>query len=423
MVEAITHLDAHYASELVKRICETIGPGLPGTSQERERAFMIKEELEKHLGSENVTVEEFSFSPGSFLGYQRLGALFTLLAALLNLSVGFALDQPSWAMVGAAVFSLVFSVLPVLLFIFQFTLAGEVIDPMFKQKTSLNVIGALRRPGTLTVRRLLILGGHHDSAWEDNLLRWLGYGFFFANVTLLLGLIAMPVMCIIQLAGVAAGNAAILHAGTLKGWMLIYPVVPTIVLGFLWHRAGKNGGLVPGAVDNLSASALGVAMCAFLKEHPAFIPEDTEIRFISFGSEEAGLRGSRRYVQRHLDELKHLDARMLNFEMVAYSEIAIHAFDRNGTLKNDPEMVKSVLTAAERAGVPHRVQSASFGTCTDAAPFSEAGLKALALVPFQFPQQFVGCYHQRSDTPHKVTIEPLENVLKLTLEWIRCGGD
>ena len=57
------------------------------------------------------------------------------------------------------------------------------------------------------------------------------------------------------------------------------------------------------------------------------------------------------------------------------------------------------------------------------APFSEAGLKALALVPFQFPQQFVGCYHQRSDTPHKVTIEPLENVLKLTLEWIRCGGD
>jgi hypothetical protein len=109
--------------------------------------------------------------------------------------------------------------------------------------------------------------------------------------------------------------------------------------------------------------------------------------------------------------------------MVAYPEIAINAYDRNGTLKNDPQMVKSVLSAAERAGVPHRMQFASFGTCTDAAPFSEAGLKALALVPFQFPQQFASCYHQRSDTPDKVTIEPLENVLKLTLEWIRCRGE
>lgn len=29
-----------------------------------------------------------------------------------------------------------------------------------------------------------------------------------------LGLIAMPVMCIIQLVGVIAGNAAMVHAGT-----------------------------------------------------------------------------------------------------------------------------------------------------------------------------------------------------------------
>jgi hypothetical protein len=423
MPAMISDLDARYAFDIVKGVCETIGPGLPGTSQERARALIIKKELEKHLGAENVKIEEFSFSPGSFLGNQRLGALSTLLAALLNLIVGSAFDPPSWGMVVAAALSLVFSVLPVLLFIFQFILAREVIDPLFKQETSINVIGALRRPGTHTVRRLLILGGHHDSAWEDTLLHRLGYGFFFATLTLFLGLIVMPVMCIIQLAGVIARDAAIIHAATLKWLMLIYPIVPSIVFGLFWHRAGKNGGLVPGAVDNLSASALVVAMCAFLEEHPAFIPEDTEIRFISFGSEEAGLRGSRRYLKRHLDELKRLDARLLNYEMVAFPEIAIITSDRNGTVKNDPEMVKSVRTAAERAGVPHQVKPASFGTCTDATPFSEAGLKALALVPFQFPQQFVGCYHQRSDTPDKVTIEPLENVLKLTLEWIRCGGE
>jgi aminopeptidase YwaD len=74
---------------------------------------------------------------------------------------------------------------------------------------------------------------------------------------------------------------------------------------------------VPGAADNLSACATVLATCRFLLENPAFIPQDTEIRFISFGSEEAGLRGSRRYVERHLDELKHLDVRVLNYEVIA----------------------------------------------------------------------------------------------------------
>ena len=80
---------------------------------------------------------------------------------------------------------------------------------------------------------------------------------------------------------------------------------------------------MPGAADNLSASAVAVALCRFLVDNPSQIPEDTEIRFISFGSEEAGLRGSRRYVARHLDELKRLDARVLNYEIVAYPVISI----------------------------------------------------------------------------------------------------
>jgi Zn-dependent M28 family amino/carboxypeptidase len=57
-------------------------------------------------------------------------------------------------------------------------------------------------------------------------------------------------------------------------------------------------------------------MCRFLVENPTCIPDDTEIRFITFGSEEAGVRGSRRYVQRHQDELKRLDVRLLNFETI-----------------------------------------------------------------------------------------------------------
>ncbi len=419
MNQTISREDAQYALDIVKTICAQVGPGLPGTVQERERAGMLKMELQAHLGAENVTVEEFTVAPGAFTGSERMSALFILAAVLLNLAAGFLFGRfPAGAAAAAAMTAAVFSILPVLLFIFQFIRAGEIIDPLFKQKTSVNVIGTLRRPGTQTVKRLLILGGHHDSAWEDTWLRLLGYGFYLASATLFLGMIAMPVMSIIQLAGVISDNAAVVHAGTLGRVMLVYPLAPAILFSFFWHRAVKSGGIVPGAVDNLAASALTVAMCRFLVENPASIPEDTEIRFISFGSEEAGLRGSRRYVERHLDVLKRLDARLLNYEMVAHPEIAILTSDKNGIVGHDPEMVKSVVTAAQRARVPYRLQAASLGTATDAAPFSQAGLKATTLIPFKFPQQFVGFYHQRRDGPEKVTIEPLFNVLKLTLEWI-----
>jgi aminopeptidase YwaD len=157
-------------------------------------------------------------------------------------------------------------------------------------------------------------------------------------------------------------------------------------------------------------------------QNPSYIPADTEIRFVSFGSEEAGLRGSRRYVERHLDELKRLDTRLLNIETVAHPEIAILTSDVNGTVKNSPEMVKSVVAAAVRAGVPYRVKSAFLGVGSDAGPFSRAGLKALTLLPFKVPQQMVAFYHQKWDSPEILTIEPLLNVLKLTFEWIRNGG-
>ncbi len=230
-------------------------------------------------------------------------------------------------------------------------------------------------------------------------------------------------MSMLQLIGVIAGNAAIVRLGTL-GWVLLtYPIVPAVLFGLFFNRGRTNGGTVPGAVDNLAGCALAVAMCRFLVKNCSCIPTDTEMCFVTFGSEEAGLRGSRRYVERHLDELKRLDARLLNFEMVAYPEITVLTSDANGTVKNSPLMVQSVIAAAERAGVPFKVRPATLGTGTDASPFSQAGLRAATLLPFKSPQQMVAFYHQKWDGPEVLTIESLHNVLKVAFEWVRYGGE
>jgi hypothetical protein len=419
MSEIITSADAAYALELIKTICAQAGPGVPGSSQERQRAEIIKKELASHLGSENVQVEEFDLAPEAFLSSQLISTLFMLLAALLNRFGGQIPRFPPWA---AASCALILSAGAILIFILEFIFGFELLDPMFKKGKSINVVGSLRRPGTKAVNRLLILSGHHDSAYEFTWLRFTGYGFFFLNVTWMLALAVVLGMNMIQLAGLSIGSAGLVRTGTL-GWLLAaYPIVPSILYAAFFTRGRKNGGSVPGAADNLSACGLVAAMCRFLAQNPDYIPADTEIRFITFGSEEAGARGSRRYVARHLDELKRLDARQLNFETIAHPEVAILTSEANGTVSNAPELVKSVSAAAQRAGVPYAVKAATLGTGSDAAPFSRAGLKATTLIGFTI-RQMVAFYHQERDTPEVLAEEPLFNVLKLALEWIRSGGE
>jgi len=420
MDRTITHEDAQYAYDIVKRICSKVGPGIPGSCQERERAAIIARELEAHLGAGSVVYEEFTFAPGAFLGWIPATALLTLVAALLNISVG---RIPGLSPLVTSIAALVLTLILILPIIFEFGLYYEFVDPLFRKKQSVNVIGTLRKPGTESVKRLLILSGHHDSALENTWLRFLGRGFFFVPATLIVGPITMLAMSIMQLAGVVAGNADVIRIGTL-GWVLLaYPILPFVIFSAFFNMGRRGGGTVPGAADNLAASALAVTMCRFLVQNPSYIPDETEIRFISFGSEEAGLRGSRRYVERHREELRRLDVRLLNFETVAHPEIIILTSDVNGTVEHSPEMVRSVAAAAERARVPYVVKPGLVGTGgSDAASFSQAGLKATTLMPFKMPQQMLAFYHQKWDTPEVLTMEPLLNVLKLSLEWIRNGG-
>ena len=417
MNESITFNNAQYALDLVKTICTQVGPGLPGSSQEKERAAIIKERLESHLGVANVSVEEFTCAPDAFLN-PDLGLLM-IITALLNIFSGRISGISPWLMSGVA---LALSIIAPLIFLIEFFFGVELIDRFFKKKQSVNVVGRLVPPENKTVKRVLILSGHHDSAPENIWLLYLKYGFFALSATFIIGLVTLLVINIIQLIGLIAGNANIIRLGTLGWALLVYPVVPAIIFALFPARWEKSAGTVPGAADNLSACALVTAMCRYLANNPECIPEDTEIRFITFGSEEAGCRGSRRYVARHLEELKRLDVRVLNYETIAHPEVVILTSETNGSVKNSPEMVKSVVAAAQRARVPYRVKPATLGTGSDAGPFSQAGLKATTLIGFN-TQQMVAFYHQRSDQPEVLTADPLLNVLKLTLEWVRNGGE
>ena len=73
--------DARYAYTIVDEICARVGPGMPGTRQERERADIIHRELAKHLGAEHVVVEPFTASPWAWLATYPICALLIAFAA------------------------------------------------------------------------------------------------------------------------------------------------------------------------------------------------------------------------------------------------------------------------------------------------------------------------------------------------------
>ena len=444
MPELIGADAATYALKLVKTICAQVGPGLPGSPQEAARAACLRKELVTLLGAHNVVAEEFTVAPWSYLSALPISALFLLLAVVSSITTFRLTGVPSGL---TALAALAFSVLAPLAFIFLFYFNREWVDPFLAQRTSVNVVGTLCKPGTKAVKRLLIVSGHHDSApentwisflghvyrWlvrnrhqanasQDRWLRLLGGLFYLVQATPFLGYLVMLGISVIQFAAVFTGRADRLRPGGLVWVLLAYPIVPAVIYGLFFNRGRQGGGTVPGAADNLSACAVAVALCRFLVRHPDHIPADTEVRFITFGSEEAGMRGSRRYVERHREELRNLDARLLNVETVAHTDIVILSSEASGTVRNSPEMVRSVVAAASRAGVPHQVQPAFVGVASDAGSFSQAGLKATTLLCFKMPEQLMQFYHQKWDRPDVLTVEPLLNVLKLACAWISAGG-
>jgi hypothetical protein len=121
-------------------------------------------------------------------------------------------------------------------------------------------------------------------------------------------------------------------------------------------------------------------------------------------------------LEAHLGELKQLDTSLLNYEIVTHPEISILSSDLNGTVKYSPEMARSVVADAQRTRVPYKIGSGIIGAGSDAVPYSQAGIKSIKLLPFKSPQQMFAFYYQDHDTPLVLTLSPLLNALKLTLE-------
>lgn len=407
--------DAQYAHDTVKRIIDEAGPGAPCTAQERARAEIIKEEMEGITGKGNVDIEEFTCAPGAMFGWLKIGVGLAIISLALHFM---SFKTTGSTAVALSVASFLFSLLIVVMGVFEFMLMREFVDPILPKKKSQNVVGKIKSQGE--TKRIVVFSGHHDSAIQFTWARYLKLGYYLAVAIIFWAILSLSVRTGLYAAGLIVKSHALTSFGEIGWRTLAIPIIPYMIFSFFFVGSRKNGGKVPGAADNLSGCCLTLTIGRILKDNPGLIPENTEVRLITFGSEEAGMRGSNRYVERHLNELKEKDTTVFNIDTVNHEVMYILKSDCNGFLKYKPELVGSVATAARNADVPYKVLNFPFGAGgTDANRFNKRGIKAVTLMPCDFPIRTIKWYHQSTDNMDVISIEPFMNLLKVATEWLK----
>jgi hypothetical protein len=419
----IEEKDSNYMYEIIQTIIDECGPRMPCSPQEAQAAEMIKKELENVC--DEVVIEPFSCNPRAFLGYIKVDIVLVLLSFvsffLIPLNI---FNYWSYLM---SFLSFILNLIAILIIWNEFFNYREFIDPLFKSKNSQNVIGKINSKED--TKKVLIFSGHHDSALEFNLLTHLKIGYpiliFLGLIVIVIWFFTSVIFTLLMIVNLFFFESVVFFA-----LILFFISIPAFIGLFFFVSFGNKANNVPGAVDNLSAVAIVLAIGKYLEKNKDLIPSNTEIRLISFGCEEAGLRGAFRYVDKHIEELKRLDAECVNMDAIQSKEyVSIIDFEPSTRTKHSEVVVEKILKAAESSQIDIKASALGgssgfekiFGQVTggtDATAFSKAGIKAANISAMNL-NKMLRFYHQPTDTLDKIEKGSLERVLQICIAYIK----
>jgi Zn-dependent M28 family amino/carboxypeptidase len=176
-------------------------------------------------------------------------------------------------------------------------------------------------------------------------------------------------------------------------------------------------------MDDMAGVAVVAGLGKYLDEAKRagdWLPERTEVVLLATSSEEAGLRGAKRYASKHLQELKTTPTYGLFLDNI-YNEKYLTVINKEICTRatHDPELVKMARDAAEHHNWPIAVRSIPIeGGGTDAAALSVKGIPAICLL-CQDISRAVPNYHTRNDTYEHIRPESLSVSLQLVIDMLK----
>ncbi len=384
--------------KFIVKICEEVGPREAGSPAEHKAADIVREEFEKHC--DVVKKEEFQLAPRAFLSFTILAPLFVLL--------GFPFY---WIY---PIVPAITSIIAMLLFYMQFLRYAEFVDPLYPKKTSVNVIGEINPKEEW--KQTLMFSAHLDSAYQFNFNLYMPrtFNYFLIGLPILLVTLILVSVVFFISSFIFSISPTVFN---IIGIVLAVIIVPMGSMLFFF----KTKWAVMGANDNLSGMAILQGIGATLGTNKEIIPKHTKILLVGFGSEEAGLRGAKRWVKRHEEELEQKLFYFLNFDGVAKHD-DIHVINKETTLgvEYNPDIVKKVVKAAENVGIATETRALPFGA-TDGSAIVQGGFSngaSLEAMDIDKPE-VKQWYHTINDTCDEVEPEALENARKIAVEFIK----
>jgi hypothetical protein len=404
-----------YMHGFIEQICTEIGPRESGTTQEEQAGNRIEEEL-KQLGAETHQ-EEYISSPTAFLGFIRYGAIllisaivFYWLSLLKDLGMLQITTEVSLAFMIIAAAIAIFTDI---YFIFEVMRYFEIVDFMFPKKKSKNIIGTINP--SEEIKNTIIFSGHHDSPYEFNIFYYLKT---LGAVTIFVGYVGAIILAVVSIIRIIFFLLPDWTTFFLTFGIFFLCLIPFAIVYIFFHSYKS----CLGAFDNLSAVAVVLGIGKYLSENkddPEIYPKHTRVQLVSFAGEEAGLRGSKRYVQAHSKELKESGAILVNMDGVGKKDNII--IGKNELLigaHHDKRMVAKLFEIAQNLKIGSVIGTLPFGA-TDAAAFSINKLPATVLMAYPSKLSLPPYYHTRLDTPEVVDKEALGQALQICLEYIK----
>lgn len=370
--------------DFIQDVISRFGGRYFGSEQEKKAQYYTAEVLKKYC--DKVDVEEFQ-SPleAHFQALKIFCVLYVIVLVQIRIDIRIA------AMLG---------ILNTILFLGHFVTYRHWLDFLFPNKPSWNVTGDVEPMETAT--STIIIAGHMDSVKE---FKW---WYRLKQTGAVLSVIAGIQ---ISFLGLYALLAVFITAAWFSYiWWLFLLLTPVLIVFYDMH--GKE--VVDGASDNLSGVAVAVEMAKIFSVNKL---KNTRVRVISFGSEEAALRGSFAYAKKHKQQLLDEKAFLFNLDSmkdlehltVVSSEINTLVFYKNEYLQLVENAFKATNTAYKK--LPLGVGA------TDASAFHIHGLPAIAVIGMD-SEHLDPTYHTRLDKIECLNPETMEAMKRVLVNFI-----
>ncbi len=355
-----------------------------GSQQEKDAQYYTADILKKYCNK--VEVEEFLSPLESHFQSLKIFCIVYILVLVL-----FKIDVRIAAGLG---------MLNTVLFIGHFVTYRHWLDFLFKKVPSWNVIGDIEPTEMAT--STVIVAGHIDSVKE---FKW---WFKLKQNGAVLSVIAGV---LIALLGVYSLLSLFISANWFSySWWLFVLLSPVLIVFYDMH--GEQ--VVDGASDNLTGVALAVEMAKVFSSTKL---KHTRLRLISFGSEEAALRGSHAYAQQHKQQLLQEKAFLFNLDSIKDIEhLTIATSETNTLVYYDKKSIKLVEDAFIATNIPYKKLALHVGA-SDGTSFHLAGLPVITVIGMD-SEKLDPIYHTRLDKVEAINPKALEAMKQVLIKFI-----